>query len=324
MTTGYLDNLQDIQERRFRENQRISTGKHILSIADEPSRFIKSKQFSTMLDRTKQYQSNIETALSEMRVVNDNLESISDSFLRIRNLAIDATSTGNNTNLGMLAGYIKGIMDDIMISANSSFAGHYLFSGTLTTGDSIQAANPGLNDLPFEIIQGTVTQSNPSGLEVVFKGNNKERMINKDVSSTEVVNITAENMFGQDGVEVFQSVIDIYNLLTYKSDGTVRGKTDSLDLEEQNKLDTLQKNVADIYEKLLEVSSVNGTRLNRLDSISNQMTEESTRLKELLSIETDTDMANSTINMMKEETALQYTLQVGAKLIPQSLFDFLA
>jgi flagellin-like hook-associated protein FlgL len=259
-----------------------------------------------------------------MRVVNDNLEAISDSFLRIRNLAIDATSTGNNTNLGMLAGYIKGIMDDIMISANSSFAGHYLFSGTLTTGDSIKAANPGLNDLPFEIIQGTVTQNNPSGLEVVFKGNNKERSINKDVSSTEVINITAGHMFGQNGIEVFQSVIDIYNLMTYKSDGTLRGKADSLNLEEQNKLDSLQKNVADIYEKLLEVSSENGTRLNRLDSISNQMTEESTRLKELLSIETDTDMANSTINMMKEETALQYTLQVGARLIPQSLFDFLA
>ncbi|HPI19970.1 MAG TPA: hypothetical protein PKY56_06320, partial [Candidatus Kapabacteria bacterium] len=72
------------------------------------------------------------------------------------------------------------------------------------------------------------------------------------------------------------------------------------------------------------VSARNGSRINRLGAISLQMTEENTRLKEYRSLQADTDVASSAIKLSQDETALNYALQVGSRLIQQTLFDFLS
>ena len=177
--------------------------------------------------------------------------------------------------------------------------------------------------MPFEIIQGTSTPDNFSGLEIVFKGNFEDREIIKDAQANEIINIKADEIFGENGTAVFEAIIDIYNLFTYNSDGTTRGLNDQFTLEDMGKFDEYQQKIAYIYDDLVNVTARNGARIDRLSAIGDQLNFENTRLKELRSAAEDTDMAASTLNLMKEETALQYTLQVGARLIPQSLFDFL-
>jgi flagellin-like hook-associated protein FlgL len=54
------------------------------------------------------------------------------------------------------------------------------------------------------------------------------------------------------------------------------------------------------------------------------MDSEELLLKDFLSDAQDTDVARSTLDLKKAENALHYTLQVGATLLQQSLFDFIA
>ncbi len=319
----YLRNLEEVQSRRFQENLRLSTGKHIINITDEPARFVKVKQLSNMILKNEQYKSNIDEALSELRAVNDYLHNFGETILSIRNMSIDSTSTSNSANLNTLSKFIKGLLEDLIKLANKDHNGRFLFSGTKTTSDSLDKTNPSQNDLPFELIQEEPSSENPSGLNVIFKGNNKPRLINKDQNSVEQINVLAEDIFGANGVEVFRDVIKLYNIMAYTKDGIPRKLGDKLDSEDLKIIDKAQQRLAEIYDEVSNITSLNGSRIIRLETISGQISEENVRLRDFRSLEEDADVAKSTIKLLQEETALKYSLQVGANLLPRTLFDFL-
>ena len=110
------------------------------------------------------------------------------------------------------------MLSDLITAANADNNGKYIFSGTITSADSIatnasENSIANTNNMPFELVQGEATADNPSGLSVVFKGNNKDREINKDSKTSEVINVKADDLFGEDSTEMFKPIIDMYNLL---------------------------------------------------------------------------------------------------------------
>lgn len=319
----YQTNLENIQTRRARENQRISTGEHNVNISDEPLKVVKSKQLTSLIERSEQYKKNIETALGELRYTNENLDSIADLITKVREISIEGTATGNMNNLYTLGTYLKGLLNDMIKIANSDFGGTYLFSGTKTNSQSLDKSPPATNESPFELVKENPTTNNPSGIKVYFKGNFKERSINKDSNSVEKINMTADQLFGTGGTAVFDKIVELYNMFTYRSDGAVRGRLDNFSFAELERMSQLQNEIMDIYDKINSAAAENGAKINRMEAISGQMTLENTRLHEIRSIDSDTDIASSALKLSREESALQYTLQVGARLLPQSLFDFL-
>jgi len=319
----FQSSIEDIQLRLTKEQARMSSGKQIISISDAPKDIVDVKKLSENISRNEQYQNNIGSALQELMSVSDILDSTIQKFTDIRNIALDATQTGNIGNLPVLATSIQVILQDIIKDANSDFNGKLLFSGTKTTLDSITPTPPQTNSSPFELIKDTPTATNPSGFIVVFKGNVKDIEIQKDSKSTEVINTKANEIFGTGGTSAMQNVIDLYNLLMYKSDGSKRTDKDLLNKEDLGKLDAYQKNITDNLQKMESANSINGSRINRLQAVTDQITSENIRLNEVKSKLEDTDVAQTAINLARENTALQYTLQVGSKLVQQSLFDFL-
>lgn len=317
-------NLEEIQKRKFEEEIRITTGKQIINLSDAPNQLSNVKRLTSVIERKEQFQENINRALSEISVVGDKLNAISDRFILVRQTALEASSTGNNSNLPTIGVYMRGILEDIIKDANTDFNGQYTFAGTKNTPASISVDDPNDEPFPFLIIEGDATEDNPSGLRVEFRGNFKEREINKDEYSTEVINTRADQVFGEGGTEVFGAIIDIYNVFTYRSDGTKRESGDLFTTEELKLVDKYQKKVAQVYEDLINVNSQQGTVMTRLESVHIQYSEELTRLRELRSLDSDTDVSKATVKLMQEETALQYALQVGGRMMPQTLFDFLS
>lgn len=320
----YLRNLQDIETRKYQNEVRISTGNDIINLSDSPERVYDIKKIDAAIERNKNYQSIVNNALAELRAVSDTVESVSNDLQNLRQAAIDATQVGNSDHLPSLGVYVKGMLEDLVKKANSDQNGKFLFSGTKTTSDSLTKTPPATNDMPFEIVEGSPTADNPSGLSVVFKGNTNARIINKDDTSTEQINVPASSIFGNGSTEVFDNIIKLYNVLTYNADGTARGKNDNLTNEDFSKINGYQQGIANINEQVFNTSSIVGQKLNRLQAISDQMTEEGTRLSEFRSVKSDTDVAKTSINLQLDTSALQYSLKVGAQVLQNSLFDYLA
>ncbi len=320
----YQNSLMKIQSDKVKEQLRLTTGEFITEIADDPRRFVASKNLDKLIARNTAIKNNIELTLNEFSVVDEQLRSISEKLQTIRQTAIDSTLTGNTGNLHSLGIYVKGILEDIIKDANLDFNGHFVFSGTKTTPVSLEKIGSENYPYPFELIQDNPTKDNPSGLRIVYKGNFKDREINKDAYHTEVINAKANELFGKNGTEILETIVKLYNLMAYNSDGTPRAFTDVYSVEDQKKLDEYQKQIADQIISINAISADIGAKYKRFDDLRLQINNEELLLKDFLSQEKDTDIAQSTLELKKAENALSYTLQVGSTIINKSLFDFLS
>ena len=320
----YINSLNTVQESKYKNEIRINTGQKNLSLTDSPKDVVNSKLVTEMMDRNKKYLNNIQESYSEMQAANNAMETLQSKIQQIRQAAIDSTQTGNMGNLETLAVDIRGWIDDVIRDANLDNNGEFLFSGTKTSPKSLIDENGVTHKYPFELIQGEADEKNPSGLSVKFYGNLKERSINKDAATTEVINTTADKMFGENGTQALEALIDLYNVMAYREDGTARVKTDYYNKSDIARLDVAQQKLADSSDLISRANAVNGSRTNRILAVSDQITEENLRLKNILSNYSDTNYAETMIQLTKDQTALNYALKIGAQIHSQSLFDFIS
>ncbi|TAL69245.1 MAG: hypothetical protein EPN82_08065 [Bacteroidetes bacterium] len=320
--TNFLTSLQDIQERKFGEEMKLSTGKDILSISDDPKRVREIKEFSNKISKDEIILSNLSNTYNELAAVNENIDSMVTVVGNIKQLLIDSTQIGASKSLATIGTNVKGLLEDLVKLANSTYKDKYLYSGTQTTPGSIVPTPPETNNNPFEIVTDAPTPSNPSGLRVSFKGNTNDRTVHKDATTTEVINTKADALFGTNGEQLFQAIIDVYNLMSYQN-GLPRPDNQGYTKAEQDQLNNAHKSLMTLYDKLTTANSVNGSKLNRIDILKEQLTEEITRLKDFRSSEEDADIARTSLELKKDETSLNYTLQVGSNLMSRTLFDFL-
>ena len=323
-TNPYINTLNNIQESKYKNEIRINTGQKNLSLTDSPKDVVNTKIVSESIARNKKYLNNIQEAYSEMQATNNNLESLQAKIQNIRQTAIDSTQTGNMGNLETLAVDVRGMLDDIIRDANADSNGKFLFSGTKTNSTSLTSEDGTKHQYPFELVKETATATNPSGLVVKYYGNFKDREINKDASTTEVINATADKMFGDNGTKDLQALVDLYNVMAYREDGTARVKTDYYNKTDIANLDKAQQKLADTSDKISKVNAIIGSKTNRILAISDQMTEENLRLKGVLSNVADTNYAETMIQLTKDTNALNYSLKLGSQINSNSLLDFLS
>lgn len=320
---SYLRNLDSIQNDKYKNEIRVATGKNIVNLSDAPDKLVRVKTLDTNISQNENYRLIIDHTIREMAAAEDRVQSISNKIADMRQLAIDATHAGSSGNTYTVGIYIRGLLEDIMKDANADFNGKFLFSGTKTTNESIAPVPPQQDSMPFEIIEGEPTEQNKSGLQVVFKGNFNDRLINKDSKTTEKINATADKLFGDGGTEFFNDIIDLYNVLSFNPDGSRRDVDDALSRDDVSNISNIQQKLALINENINNMTSQMASRRARMENISLQMAEENIRFKELKTINEDTDYAKTTMDLRLEEIALQYTLQVGSRLLQTSLMDFL-
>ena len=319
----YQRTLDSLQNKKYDDNTRLTTGQQIVDLADNPEDLTYSKNLQAIMTQNKNYIDVIDQTVSEMNVMEESAQSISDTLNNIRTISIDSTLTGASGNLFSLGVSLKGYLEDLLSDANVDFGGKFSFSGTKTTVGSLDQTSDSKTNLPFELIQGPKTTENPSGLKVVFKGNNNGREINKEQKSTEVINLTASEIFGGDGTEIYKTVIDLYNKLTYDDQGNTRDANDTFSTADIAKISEMQAKVATQNEKLINAISRLGAKSTRLTTLSSQMKSENVTLDGLKSAKYDTDYAEVVSSLKLTESALNYTLAVGAKMFNTSLLDFL-
>jgi flagellar hook-associated protein 3 FlgL len=312
--------LQELQTRKFNEEMKLTTGKDINTLSDGPKEIVHIKVLTDIINRNDIYLKTMNLALNEIKSTEERLDDIGEKIQDIRQLAIDAASSSNIHSVGV---FVKGLIEDLLKDANLDFNGKYMFAGTATKKDAASKDNPNANNYPFELLYDEPTAENPSGMRVIFKGNNQDRRINKDAVSTEVINTKVKDVFGEDGTELFSAAIDMYNLFTYKEDGSERQSIDPLSVGEMATLNNSQKELAEIAEQVYRANSWNGSKINRINSLTIQIMNENVNYKQYKSIENDADIARTTLEYQKNDIALKYALQVGSQIIQNSLFDFL-
>ncbi|OPY58794.1 MAG: Flagellar hook-associated protein 3 [Pelotomaculum sp. PtaU1.Bin035] len=109
---------------------------------------------------------------------------------------------------------------------------------------------------------------------------------------------------------------DVFNILNDIQSNLTAGNTDNLSNTMLSKLDNAIDNTLNLRAAL-------GAKSNRLEMAQNQSSSESIDYEQLLSKLNDVDMAKIYTDFNMQETVYQSALNTGARIVQQSLLDFL-
>lgn len=293
ITTGMtqrnvLADLHRVNERLTRTQQKIASNREITRPSDDPFNASRALALRTSLDGTQQYRRNIEDAQGWQETAELALATITDAIHRAHALTTQgATDTTDANAREAIAHELDQLIESVKQSANATYRGRHVFSGTTT-------------DVP------------PYGASDAYAGSSTdiERQIGPDVAITLTVVGSTVLGGGQAAADdkPLHVLRDIADHLRANDGAALRAD-----------LGRLETNIDD----LLGTRALNGARQNRLEAAHTRLAaiEEST-LRQLSNTE-DADIAKTLIEFNSQQAAYQAALKAGASIVQNSLMDFL-
>jgi flagellar hook-associated protein 3 FlgL len=291
ITTGMtqrnvLSDLNRVNERLSRTQQKVASNKEIARPSDDPFNASRALALRTSMESTQQYQRNIQDAQGWQETAEIALADITDAIGRAQELLVEGASDATPAEARLaIAAEMDQLIEGVKQTANATYRGRYVFAGTET-------------DAP-PYISGT--DAYQGSTEVV------ERQIGPGVALPIGVLGTSFLGDGADG-KLLQVLRDVSTHLQANDGTTLRADVGLLD----GKLD-----------EVLGVRALNGARENRLEAALSRLGEvEESTLKQLSETE-DTDIAKTLIELNSQQAAYQAALKAGANIVQASLMDFL-
>jgi flagellar hook-associated protein 3 FlgL len=226
------NSMADANQAIVKTQEQLSTGKSLLSAADDPVASTRIQQLNDSLALVTQYGKNITVAENNLSVEESALSSINNLLQRVQELAVQAGSTAtlSSSEYSAIAAEVDGRLDELFNMANTRNAnGDYIFAGYKSgspafTGDSDNgfrfAGDEGQINIKIDNnTQVAVSDSGkslfvdiPSGANSVLTSTNPNNRSNPPVAITigEVVDQnTYDDFYPEDIVIVFNEDTDV-------------------------------------------------------------------------------------------------------------------
>lgn len=310
--SSMMRNVNKNLTRMNKTEQMLSTGKKFSLPSDDPIGVSRSLRLNTDVANMEQYKRNAEDAKSWLGTTEMAMNNMVDIFQRTRELTVQAANGTNSIDeRKAIAAEIGQLKDQIINTANTTYAGSYIFSG-FETNQALMDKNG--NYLPADLSKNETIE------------------FNVGIADRMAVNILPQKIFGVIGTATADDPIDANTLInsstlpTYKTpqmiqvfddlikdlnDGNTGGISNAL-----NRLDIHFNNINAVRAEI-------GVKTNRLELTLNRIEDDTLNLKELLSKNEDADIAEVIMNLKMQENVYQASLSGGAKIIQPTLMDFL-
>jgi flagellar hook-associated protein 3 FlgL len=294
---GVLSDLNSLSLKLARTQAKASSGKEINRPSDNPFGTAMAMGLRQTMAANDKYKSNIDDATGWMDTTESALASMNDYVGRAHELIIQgASDTTDQTSRNSIASEIDQIIQGLKDSANASYAGSYLMSGTST---GVAPYAQGADDT----YKGDDAGWDPSTVGVL-------REIGPGVTLS--INTVGRELLGDGQGANDDKLLDVLrDTADHLRAGDSAGLKDDITRADKN-LDTL-----------LEMRARNGARTNRLEAASSRLDEIQESLTKQLSNTEDADFAKTMIDLNSQSVAYNAALKAGANIVQSSLMDFL-
>lgn len=286
LQTQFMRNLRHNLRRLGKTEYKLASGKEISRPSDDPVRLQQAMIYRSTLNAMEQYQRNIEDAVSWQEMTESALNHATDVLQRARELALQGANDTNSAESRLaLVPEIEQLKEHLLQIANTQYNGKYIFSGTATSDQTIDAAyNLFGND---EYIKYEVSP----GIEME-------------------VNLTFKETFGDvmAGDSVFHALDKVIDGLKNNDSTAINDGIGMLDSSQ---------------ETLLAARARLGSRTNRLEITLQRLLDDMINFQDLLSKAEDADFAEVIMDLKTQEAVYRASLAAGARIIQPTLVDFL-
>ena len=276
--------LQEGMREMFLYSERLSSGKKINKPSDDVYGMMDAMGYKVTLNEIDQYKKNIDDADSHLGITDTVMSSVATIISRAREIAVQ-TATGTQTagDRAVASEEIANLRDEALRLSQTKFRDRYIFSGYKTDTVSFNAG-------------------------FIYQGDSNKINVLVDRDSTIAVNVTGTEAFSWGGETYFETLDNLYNALRNNNQSEIQSSITSLD----NATNQVANVRADV-----------GARMNYIERLKSSQEDRDTSLKTLLSNTEDTDIAETVSELAKIQVSLEALRASGAKVLSQSLMDFL-
>ncbi|MEO6146304.1 MAG: flagellar hook-associated protein FlgL [Sulfuriferula sp.] len=289
--------ISDLQSNLVKTQQQLSTGRRILTPADDPVAAARALDVTQSQSVNAQYATNRQTAVSSLTTVDGVLASVTSTLQDVKTQTVYAgNGTLSNSDRSNLAIQLSSDLDQLLALANSTDGiGNYLFSGYQT------------GTQPF-VKTATGAQ---------YNGDQGQRQIQVDSSRQMAVSDSGQAIFQGNNQDVFKTLTDLITLL--QTPVTTPAQNAALTAG----LSTANGNIDQSLNNVLTTRASVGSRLRELDSLNSSGSARDIQYSQTLSQLQDVDYAKAISQLTQQQMTLQAAQQSFVKIAGLSLFNYL-
>ncbi len=288
ITPDLLASLALTQQEAQTALGQISSGRRVQVPSDDPAAAAVLIINHSQTAQATQFQQTISNVSARLQVADSTLGSVTTVVERALSLGIEAANgTLSDSNRASIAEELRGLQQQLISLANTSFQGTYLFAGTKSLAP------------PF-VADGTQLSG------VRYDGNINTNAVQIGDSFQLQTNLPGSQLFQAAGGDVFQS---IQTLITAVSTNTA--------------IDTAVTGTRVAFDALSSQRVFYGNALQQLQAQQTFLGTEKVQLHQQENTIGGADLAAAVTQLTNAQTARNTTLQAVGTITKVSLFDFL-
>ena len=281
-----------------RQQRMIATGRRINEPADDPGGTARALTIRAREAANGQFQRNISAVRTRLTAGESSLRSGIDFLQQAQELAIQGANDTSDAQARQAIGLqVNQILEQMVALANGRGPDGAMLFG----GQEVSTA-------PYTLtrdVNGLITSLtvNPRGIDGTMPAEVSEGL-------TMDQGVSGNTAFGAlaDPTNTFSTLIRVRDALNINDGATVRAELD---------------NMQTIHNRVLTASQILGTRLGWLDSLESRLQDESVSNIASLGAVEDADMAKAISDLNQIQTFYEGGLAAGARLLQNSLLNFL-
>jgi len=288
--------IRTVRTEYEKKQVQISLGRKYEKRSDAPVSAAHASRLEREGSAQAQWSLNIGVAQTWAQVSESSLDRLLDCLQRSKELAVQANdATQPDGNLSILAEEINGILEDVLMTTNTTFADGYLFAGTAAATQPVTATR----------IDGRITA-------VAYENSGLRRKVQMGATATVEYGYTTSGRGGvfadpAAGVDILQVLIDF---------------RDELEVGAGPSAGTLQ-DLQDGLEHVLSKVTENGIDQRRLKGLEDNASEVDDAITVRLAEVRDVDLAEALIELNDLQFSLEASLQMAVRINQLSLLDFI-
>ncbi|MEK5230800.1 flagellar hook-associated protein FlgL [Lysinibacillus sp. FSL K6-0232] len=298
LSSNMLRNLNTSYSKMSKYQDMLTSGMKITRPSDDPVVAVKGMGYRVDLDRNAQYQRNLREANTWLDTTDEALDQVGSALKRVKELIVQAANDTNTADdRQKINAEMEQLREQLRDIANTRAGDNYIFSGTHT------------NEPLY--IDKTGPQ-NPA----VSTGRDKSIEINVFDGISMNINTSGADLF--ENVDAFMSQVN--TLL--QSGATGEEISGALGLDITDGVNTIP-GLDSVYADTLTLRAEVGARQNRVELMENRLEIQEVNVTKQMSANESTDYAKTITDMVTQDSIHQAALSVGARIIQQTLVDFI-
>lgn len=306
-----INNLNKNLKRMETYQYQLATGKRIVRPSQDPVGITRSLQARTELSKITDYIGNVEDAKAWLTQTETALKEMNSLIVRAYELTVDAANDSKTPeDRQAIAKEIGELMEQLLETSNTTYAGRYTFGGYNTTEKPFEVREDGGESFLWYNGMKIANLTDPNA-QPTLPPDFKDEKIEYEIGTGILMDISMS------GVEVLGEGNDNLYVVFNELFQALNDGTDSNRISES--IGKLQDKQKDVLSQLAEV----GGKTNRLDLIKTRLEMDEMNYTAIKSQVEDVDHEEVIMEFLMAELVYRSSLSVGARIIQPTLVDFL-